>query len=88
MMPVKATHDWIFLFLYNNIVMSDNTGIAIIMIEKGNDFSKSSKPCSPVSFMIPLKVIFITDPDLSTKVKKLPLRNITESRIVNEQYND
>lgn len=60
----------------------------MIITESGKRFSISSKPCPPASLTIPLNVTFITDPVLSAKFKKLPLRNNNDSRVVNDRYKD
>ena len=87
-MPDKANHIWIFLFLKRKIVTSEITGIRIIIAASGHRKSTDSKPFPPVSLISPVNVTFVTDPDLSIKVKKLPFRNNNVIRIVNDRYND
>jgi hypothetical protein len=69
-------------------VIRETTGIRIIKIESGRSFSINSGKWDVLSRNIPLNPTLINDPDFSKKIRELPLKNISDSRVINARYTD
>ncbi|OFY61452.1 MAG: hypothetical protein A2X04_10080 [Bacteroidetes bacterium GWF2_41_9] len=71
-----------------NIISSDNKGIIIASTKRIQTSPVFTESPLPVNFTISDNDIIITDPELSKKVKYLPLRNNSDSKVVKNKNRD